>query len=319
MELRHLRYFVAVAEELHFGRAARRLHIVQPALSQQIQKLERELGVTLLARSRRRVSLTPAGAAFLEEARRTLATARDAVDAARRANEGETGRLRVGYVDFAIYMFFPEILRAFRQRYPTVGLQITEMGRDDQRAALDRGTLDVGFFAYREGEGDLRSERVAADPLVVVLPDTHPLAARQTVPVGMLRHEAWVLFPRDLHSRYLELVLESCAAEGFTPRVEQEAGQMNALAALVGAGFGVTMIPRSVAERPRGHIAVRPVEGSPPYQPLDLICPEGDLSPTVENFLAVTREVRARHAQEGSAVQGGGASRLQEPTLADPG
>jgi DNA-binding transcriptional LysR family regulator len=319
MELRHLRYFVAVAEELHFGRAARRLHIVQPALSQQIQKLERELGVTLLARSRRRVAITPAGEAFLEEARRTLASAREAVDAAHRAKKGEMGRLRVGYVDFAIYVFFPEILRAFRQRYPAVDLQITEMNRDDQLAALDRGTLDVGFLAHREGEGDLRSERVAAEPLVVVLPDTHPLAARETVPVGMLRHEPWVLFPRSLHSRYLELVLESCAAEGFSPRVVQEAGKLSTLAALVGAGFGVTMIPRSVAERPRSHIAVRQVDGETAYQPLDLIWPAGGLSPTAENFLAVTREVRARHAQDDIALQGGGASRLQEPMIADPG
>lgn len=301
MELRHLRYFVAVAEELHFGRAARRLHIVQPALSQQIQKLEREIGVTLLARSRRRVALTPAGEAFLEEARRALTSARDAVAAARRAREGETGRLRVGYLDFAIYLLFPQILRAFRRRYPAVSLQIAEMGRDEQGEALSRGRLDVGFFAYREGEWDLRCEPVASDPLVVVLPDTHPLAARERVPVGMLRHEPWVLFPRKLHSRFLELVLQACAAEGFAPRVEQEAEQMNALAALVGAGFGVTMIPRAVAERPRAHIAVRPVEGEAAHLPLDLIWGADSLSPAAENFLTVAREYCAGQAPAGGS------------------
>ncbi len=294
MELRHLRYFVAVAEELHFGRAAQRLHVVQPALSQQIQKLERELGVELLSRTKRRVSLTEPGRAFLEEARRTLASAGDAVVAARRAAVGETGRLRVGYVDWAIYLDLPRMLRLYRERYPGVDVQIAEMSRGEQNKAFVRGELDVGFYAFREGEGEYSFDRIAADPLVAVLPDTHVAAGRARVPLEKLSGEPWVLFPGSLRSRYLELVLEACTAAGFTPRVVQEAGQMNTLAALVGAGFGVTLLPRVVAMRPREGIVVRPLAGRAKRLPYDAIWRTHDLSPTAAQFLAIAREVRDR-------------------------
>lgn len=299
MELRHLRYFVTVAEELHFGRAARRLHIVQPALSQQIQKLERELGVVLLNRSKRRVSLTEPGRAFLEEARRTLSDAEGAMAAARRAAAGRTGRLRVGYVDLAIFLLFPDILRAYRERYPGVDLEIIELSRQEQREALDRRELDVGFYAYREGEGDFNAERIAEDPLFAVLPEGHPAARADRVPLAVLSDEPWVLFPRNLRSRYLELVLEACAAAGFTPRVEQEAGRMNTLAALVGAGLGVTLLPRSVAGLSRARIAVRPLSDNAPALPQDVIWRRGDLSPAASNFVAVARQVRDGRAPRG--------------------
>ncbi|MEJ2215197.1 MAG: LysR substrate-binding domain-containing protein [Gemmatimonadota bacterium] len=292
MELRHLRYFVAVAEELHFGRAARRLHIVQPALSQQIQKLERELGVVLLNRSKRRVSLTEPGRAFLEEARRALSDAEGAMAAARWAAAGKTGRLRVGYVDLAIFLVFPDILRRYRERYPDVQLDTVELSRREQREALDRGGLDVGFYAHREGEGDFSTERVAEDPMIAVLPEDHPVARRDRIPLEALAKEPWVLFPTHFRSRYLELVLEACAAAGFTPRVEQEAGQMNTLAVLVGAGLGVTLLPSSVARLSRANIAVRPLIDPTPVLPQDIIWRRDDLSPAASNFVAIAREVR---------------------------
>lgn len=292
MELRHLRYFVAVAEELHFGRAARRLHIVQPALSQQIQKLEGELGVVLLNRSKRRVALTDPGRAFLREARRTLSDAEGAIAAAHRAAAGKTGRLRVGYVDLAIFLGFPDILRRYRERYRSVDLETVELSRQEQREALDRGELDVGFYAYREGEGDFSVERVAEDPLIAVLPEGHAVAEQERIPLAALSEEPWALFPARFRSRYLELVLEACAAAGFTPRVEQEAEQMNTLAVLVGAGLGVTLLPRSVARLSRARIAVRPLVDPAPVLPQDIIWRRGDLSPAASNFLAIAREVR---------------------------
>jgi DNA-binding transcriptional LysR family regulator len=294
VELRHLRYFVAVAEELHFGKAAQRMHVVQPALSQQIQRLERELGVRLLARTKRRVSLTEPGRVFLEEARRTLAGARKAIDAARGAAAGESGRLRVGYVDGAIYMSLPEILRSYRERYPGVSLQITELEREEQLEAFDRDELDVGFFAYREGEGDFGHEGVAAHPLVVVLPDTHAAAGRKRVRLETLSEDPWVLFPDRFRSRYLELVHEACATAGFRPRVVQEAGKMNTLAALVGAGLGVTLLPSELARRPRAGVVVRRLAGRAPVLPLDLVWRTRELAPTAVQFLAVVREVRDR-------------------------
>ncbi|MGH7712131.1 MAG: LysR substrate-binding domain-containing protein, partial [Gemmatimonadaceae bacterium] len=243
MELRHFRYFVAVAEELHFGRAARRLNIVQPALSQQIRQLEQELGVTLLARTKRRVLLTESGRAFLVEAQRTLANAEQSARAARSAAAGEVGRLRVGYVDLATWSVLPNVLRTYRKRYPDVELVLTELHREPQREALLRGDLDVGFFSLREPRGALTGARVIDDELVAALPRDHKTARRERVRLAQLSGDPWVLYPREMKTSYVELVLSACAAAGFVPRVVQEASQMHTLRALVIAGFGVTLLP----------------------------------------------------------------------------
>lgn len=291
MELRHLRYFVAVAEELHFRRAAERLHVVQPTVSQQIKKLESELGVMLFLRDKRRVALTSAGRAFLEEARRTLDDAERAKIAARRAALGKTGRLRVGYVDGAVFFCLPAILRQYRERYPEVDLQITEMSRRRQQKALEHGELDVGFYAFREGEGDFTAELVDAQPLLAVLPANHAAAVENPLALARLRNEPWVLFPPSLRSRYLELVLEACTAAGFSPRVEQEASQVNTLAALAGAGFGVTLLPESVVKTPRDDIVVRSLEGTAPVLPLHVVWRTADLPPAAATFVTTAASV----------------------------
>lgn len=289
MELRHLRYFVAVAEELHFGRAAARLHVAQPALSQQIQRLERELGVMLLARTKRRVVLTEPGRTFLEEARRTLSSAEGAVFAARRAAAGEVGLLRVGYVDLATWLTFPPILRTYRERFPTVHVALTELHREPQRLALERGDLDVGFFSLRERDRGLSGALVALDPLVAALPAGHPAARLTALPLAALSEEPWVLFPRDLKTSYVELVLESCAAAGFTPQIAQEASQLHTLSGLVGAGVGVTLLPSSIATAPRAGVVFRPLQGDGPHLPMHVIWRTGDVSPTAAQFLAIAR------------------------------
>jgi DNA-binding transcriptional LysR family regulator len=294
MELRHLRYFVAVAEELHFGRAARRLNVVQPALSQQVQQLETELGVMLLARTKRRVALTESGRAFLIEAKRTLADAEAAVRAARRAGGGEVGRLRVGYVDLATWGVMPAILRAYRERFPEVELVLSEMHREPQREALARGDLDVGFFSLRDSDGPFAGVRVIADPLLVVVPSEHRLARRSSVQLQHLANEPWVLFPRELKTLYMELVLSACVSAGFVPRVVQEAGQLRTLAALVAAGLGVTMLPDAITETlPSGAVARR-LRGAAPRLPLDVVWRHGDLSAAAEQFVNVAREVSAK-------------------------
>ncbi|MGQ0537635.1 MAG: LysR substrate-binding domain-containing protein [Gemmatimonadaceae bacterium] len=301
MELRHLRYFVAVAEELHFGRAAARIHIAQPALSQQIQQLERELGVVLLARSKRRVALTEPGRAFLGEARRTLAAAETAMNAARQAALGEIGSLSVGYVDLATWLVFPAILRKYRERYPTVHVTLTQLHREPQRDALLRGDLDVGFFSLREHDRGLTGERVALDPLVVALPSGHSAARRSRVPLALLAGEPWVLFPSDLKTSYVDLVLASCRAAGFEPRVAQEASQLQTLAGLVSAGVGVTLLPSSVAGAPRAGLVTRPLSGRAPKLPLHLIWRTGDLPPTAAQFLATARALTHNEARHGMA------------------
>jgi DNA-binding transcriptional LysR family regulator len=289
MELRHLRYFVAVAEELHFGRASARLHLAQPALSQQVKQLEKELGVLLLARTKRRVALTEPGRAFLVEARRTLGAADEAIRVARRAAQGELGSLKVGYVDLATWLDFPMILQTFRQHFPSVEVTLVELHREPQREALLRGDLDVGFFTLAERDRGLTGLIIGRDPLVVALPSHHPRSAQPSLPLSDLAEEPWVLFPRELRTVFGELVLTSCREAGFVPRVIQEASQLHALAGLVSAGVGITLLPQSMAAAPRKGVVYRPLREDAPVLSLHLVWRENDLSPAGERFVEVAR------------------------------
>src|SRR4051795_5181142 len=190
MELRHLRYFVAVAEELHFRRAAERLHMSQPPLSQQIRQLEEEVGAQLLLRNQHRVELTASGAAFLERAREILDAVEDAARQARRVQRGEVGRLAVGFVGSAMYSFVPELLRAFREHAPDIALRLHERGTTEQLRQLDDGRLDVGFLRTPGRWPGLSFETVLEEQVVVAMPDVHPLAQRPIVRLSDLTGEA---------------------------------------------------------------------------------------------------------------------------------
>lgn len=288
MELRHLRYFVAVAEELHFGRAAARLRIVQPALSMQVQHLEREVGVMLLDRSRRRVALTPAGRVFLAEARRTLAGADLAVRAARNADAGSEGRLRIGFADLAMWWELPTILRRFIDRFPRVDVILTELHREAQREALLRGDIDVGFLTLDSGERQLEGRLVLRDRLQVALPRGHALATRRRIPLRALAEEPWVLFPSDLRTRFAQLVLASCSSAGFTPRVAQEARQLHSLISLVSGGVGVTLLPSVVARTARSGVVFRPLVGAAPQLLMHVAWRSGETSPVLQRFVEET-------------------------------
>src|SRR5829696_8369374 len=231
MELRHLRYFVVVAEELHFGRAAERLHIAQPPLSRQIRDLERELGTPLFERVPRGVELTAAGRAFLPEARLTLAQAERAQRTAQRAARGESGRLRVGFVEAATYSgILPEVLGFFRMHLPNIGLSLFEMDALQQAEALHDGRIDLGILhsAPADAERWLRAEPVYADPLVAAVPDTHRVAPnasprRRRIALDELAADPFVLFPRPTAPVLYDDVIARCRAAGFSPRVAQEA------------------------------------------------------------------------------------------------
>ena len=193
MELRHLRYFVVVAEELHFRRAAERLHMSQPPLSQQIRALEEEVGATLLLRNQRRVELTAAGVVFLERARQILADVEDAARQARRVQRGEVGRLAVGFVGSAMYSFVPDLLRRFGEHAPDVTLRLHEMGTTEQLRQLEDGRLDVGFLRAARSRPELKIEIVAEEPVIVALPDLHPLAAKPRLTLADLEGQPLIL------------------------------------------------------------------------------------------------------------------------------
>ncbi len=285
MELRQLRYFVAVAEELHFRRAAARLHISQPPLSQQIHQLETEIGCTLLARTRRRVELTPAGEAFLHDARVVLGELEGAVATAQRIGSGQTGRLRVNFVGSALLSIVPGAVQRFRTARPNVEIQIRERPTVDQVRAVIAGTVDVGLVRPPFDEQDeLRAEVVLRERTVAALPSGHPLTALRRVPLRRLASEPLVLFPRSQAPGFHDLLISSLAATGVTPRVFQYAPEMTTIVGLVAAGMGFSLVPASVSRLGLDGVSYRPVAGAP-HSELIAITRADDNSPLVRTFI----------------------------------
>lgn len=300
MELRHLRYFVAVAEELHFGRAAARLGIAQPPLSQQIRQLEGELDVTLFSRGRR-VELTEAGRVYLAEARDVLQRVARAGSAARRAARGETGALSVGVVPSATYGLMPRVFRTFRARNPDVALAVEVMSSGVQVAAIRAGQLQLGFARPPFGDETLLAETVHHEPVIVALPAGHPLAARPALPLAALAAEPFVLFPRERRPGWYDFVLGLCRDAGFQPPIAQEAADLAAAMALVAAGMGSTLVPASVRDLRRSGVDYRELAAPAPRTRLVALRRAGAPPPVVLRFMAVVREVLGDAPQAGAA------------------
>jgi DNA-binding transcriptional LysR family regulator len=248
IELRHLRYFVAVAEELHFGRAARRLHLAQPPLSQQIRKLEEIIGHALFTRTSRAVNLTSAGEVFLERARRTLRNVQDDLEEARGVGRGEVGFLKVGFIGSGMLTAVPAILGKYRRQHPKVVLQLHESHTSGVVQALLKGDLDVGFLRDSGSMDGLNVEKLFSEPFVAVVPRNHRLARRKSISTSQLRDDPFVFFPFSAGSRAWEKTISLCEQHGFRPRIVQEAPQWLTVLRLVGAGLGVTIAPACVRE-----------------------------------------------------------------------
>jgi DNA-binding transcriptional LysR family regulator len=291
VELRHLRYFVAVAEELHFGRAAVRLHIAQPPLSQQIRRLENELGVELLRRNRRSVQLTDSGRLLLEESRPLLVQAERIEQLLGQSSAGEVGRLGIGFVGSATYETLPRILREFRSRFPKVELRLEELTTAGQAAALKAGRIDVGLIRPPVGDSSLELTPLVEERLVAALPDSHPLAARKKVPVAALAEEPFVLVPRQLGTGLYDDVLAVCREAGFSPNVVQEASEMQTIVSLVSAGIGVSLVPESVETFSPPRVAYRPLTGPNASLEIALAHRPDDRSPLVARFREVAKAV----------------------------
>jgi len=304
MELRHLRYFVAVAEELHFGRAAARLNIAQPPLSRQIRDLERELGTPLLSRDRRRVQLTPAGGAFLREARLTLGLAERARRIAQAADRGEVGRLRVGFVEAATYAgILPDVLGFFRMHLPEIGIELFELSSWQQTEALRERRIELGIMHSPPPDASqwLQLERVVRDPMVAALPRGHRLAARSRVDLRALATEPFLLFRRTHGPGLYDRIIAACQTAGFSPTVAQEAGQIQTLIGLVAAGVGVALVPGSISQLRRPGVVYRPLKGLAVDMGTWAVWRTGDQSPVREHFLGALRAVaRARSASRGA-------------------
>lgn len=289
-ELRHLRYFVAVAEELHFGRAAARLGLAQPPLSQQIQRLEQVLGVRLLDRTSRRVRLTDAGAALLPEARRVLAGAVTALEAARRAGRGESGELRVAFAATVMFLALPEIIRVFRDRFPGVHLDLREMPTGPQLAALKAGEIDIGFVREPRPDPELEMVTVMREPLRIAVHKSHPLAARATLAVQHLANEPFVLFPEELAPGLHAQVMALCRAAGFTPRVVEVSRELYTSVSLVEAGVGVSILPASVEKLGWRGVRYRPIPSASAETRIAAAWRTDRVRPVLAAFMEVVRE-----------------------------
>ncbi|MFF7707598.1 LysR substrate-binding domain-containing protein [Pseudomonas sp. NPDC007930] len=248
MELRHFRYFVAVAEALHFGRAAQQLGISQPPLSQQIQALEAQLGVRLFNRTNRRVELSEAGRLFLDEARQVLAQVDKAADVARRAQAGELGELKVGFTSSAPFSStIPQAIHQFRRAFPAVQLTLLEMSSHEVVAQTAAGHVDVGLTRPVPLPDNVEMRELFREPLVAVLPAGHPLAEISSagIPLAALADEPFVFFPRNYGSSVYAQLLQLSRNAGFSPRFAQEASEAMTIIGLVSAGLGVSVLPAS--------------------------------------------------------------------------
>lgn len=261
IELRQWRQFVAVADELHFGRAALRLHMTQPPLTQAIAGLEQALGVRLFDRTKRSVQLTAAGTALLPDVRDLLARAQALPAQARAAAAGEVGRLRLAFVSTVGFDLLPRWVRAFRQAWPSVALELIEATGDVQLEWLARGEIDAGFMLHSPGFAapGLAHALIASEPLVVALPEPHPLAAEERPALSALLAEPLVIFPRRILPSVYDAIVGLYHAAGRSPRVAQEAIQMQTIVNLVSAGLGLAWVPRSVCQFQRPGVVYRSV------------------------------------------------------------
>jgi DNA-binding transcriptional LysR family regulator len=299
MEMRKLRHFVTVAEELHFGRAARRLSITQPPLSMSIRSLEAELGVELFERTRRNVALTYAGAAFLDEARAILERAERAVDLTRAVHRGQAGSLTVGFLAATAYTLLPLVLRDFAARSPRVALELKELTMSQQFEAFRRGDIDIGMLRPPIADAALSSEVIFEEPMVVALPARHPLAKLARIPAKRLVDQPFIMYPRLPGMVFNELILGYCKKAGFVPRVAQQATQTHAVMGLVSAGLGVAIVPDSVRIMRMRGVVVRPLAEGAPIASTALAWQKSNDSPLIPAFVDIAR-VAARRFESGS-------------------
>ncbi|WP_321797251.1 LysR family transcriptional regulator [Caballeronia sp. J97] len=289
MELRHLRYFLAVAETANFTKAAEALGIGQPPLSQQVKALEKELDVTLFKRTARGAELTLAGRVFADEARRVLEDAQRAARAAKRAARGETGHLRVGFTGTAAFNeHVSGLIRKFREAFPDAELTLHEAASGVLLDELEAGQLDVVIVRPERRVADIVEQRDWLDePLLVALPVAHPLASRRRIALAELADEPFVQVPRAAGGTLFDDIVAACAAAGFEPQLAQPAPQMTSAITLVAAGIGISIVPKAITQVRVAGVVYRPLVARGLRARLALASRRDDPSPVVRNFLAL--------------------------------
>ena len=292
IELRHLRYFVAVAEELHFGRAAKRVGIAQPPLSQQIKRLERLLKVTLFLRTSRRVELTDAGKTLLHESRLVLDAMERSVGRTRRTAAGELGTLAISFAESVMFQELPSLIREFRKLYPQIRLDLRELSTGAQLEALRSGDLDIGFVRDPAPDPNLLFEAIASEPLVLALSSSHPLVqSQQQIRLVDLADENFVLFPREVAPGLYDQVMALCRRAGFAPRVIQESRERPTTINLVEAGVGVTILPAPPHRLAWTGVVYAEIDDTQPCTQIVMVSRRDARRPVVAPFLELARSL----------------------------
>lgn len=291
MELRHLRYFVAVAEERSFRRAAMRVHISQPPLSRQIKELEEQVGAELFERTASGVTMTPAGRTFLDEARQALRFADDAVEKSRRVARGELGELRIAYFGSVILEVIPQVVAALHAAEPTINVRLVSLPKDGQVRALQEGRIDIGFSRFYRTEENIRTELVMEEPVLVALSSSHPFASKKQLPLMQLRDCPMVVFPSSRRPSFADEVIKFCDTAGFSPNIVHEAEDLMACLALVTAQIGVALVPASAISVRSAGLCFVPLK--PPAPTSSLLCAyrAHDKNPLLSKLLGVIRNV----------------------------
>jgi len=302
MELRHLRYFIAVAEERNIGRAASRLHISQPPLTRQIQQLEEELGVQLFNRTPRGMELTPAGELLLDEARNINAVIEQATERTQRAGQGKFGRLDVAIFGSAILDTIPRLLADFRETYPDVKVVLHSMRKEEQLEALRQRRISVGFNRLITPSPDYTLELITTETLLLALPENHPLAQHASVDFKALANVPLILYPTGGRPNFIDKALGLFQQTGVEPNIAQEVGDAVTAVSLVSKGFGVSLVPQSSKALSLPGLTYRPMTGLPANANVDLSCiyrPD-DRSPLLAAFLDMIRSYRQARALQNS-------------------
>lgn len=291
MELRHLRYFTAVARRLNYSEASRRLHVAQPAISQTILDLEDELGVKLFLRTKRTVQLTAAGTTFLRESEEILGRSVEARRLAQRAARGEVGALGIGFFGTASAPILPMLVQTFRRKFPDVELRLYELNPDQQLAAFDEGQIDLGFSRPLppDRHSEFEEEVVYTDQLVIAFPATHRLAQQKMIRLKSLSAESFVQFHRQGAPGLFDEVVGCCRRAGFSPRIVNEPNFMATVITLVESGLGVSLIPYCVRTLNRPHVVLRPITPKSKPIPLCAVWLKSSQNPALAAFLEVLR------------------------------
>ena len=301
VSLRQLRYFAALAESLHFGKAAARLGISQPALTRQIQSLEKSVGTAFVERTQRSVSLTPAGAAFAERARETLQHHDRSLDAARNVAARGAESLAIGFESCAPFHDFPAVVQRFLGRYPNTRLSSFQMPGPEQAEALTRHRIDLGFVHPPVPDHGLFTfETVAEERFIAALPSTHKLASKKRVPIADLAHEKFVLFPRSLAPGCYDAIQRICQSAGFKPDVVHESNEISVSLGLIPVIGAVTLFPQCVGKEPASGVVFRTLQGSVTTVTCGFLRRSGPAVPSAERFLKIWRTAKKTPSQKTS-------------------